>query len=502
MNTIAFDFMLAAAGNGQSHAITGLITAVIYIVAVVGGLALFYSWSSVRREREALKWVEDKVSTRKLGLVTLRKEILEREDQTEMPYLESSLVYSRLKEIERVLSRGKKKKDDEVAEKQITPPQLQDLHRVTLQEMQSRTAPTWLRITTSVLLIIGICGTLWGVHECIGNQHGASSQLSALSDALNPSKNAVFFTILLYIGQSLYLMGLERFICYLDRLTMTKFLPDLQPASSFTQIMQQISERVLQFGEFISGFGSIESTVEKMQDTATKFTEIADGYEQRSLVIKENLDAIKGTGESIEKEYQRLSQEVQSASDSVNSLALSLETAMKREEEVASAAESFAALLENLKSHIATVENAAGLVVATQQSLSSLTEGAASLTPLTDSVVELGQNCRQLKEQVATTSEVTGNMTAVISGEVQRLQGAFEGLEAEVRKTTGDVEQMSANAEEFKQYADEMKTKMRETLETGKAAISEQAEHQSDMQDKLQSLNDTFGRLNAAVRGK
>ncbi len=499
MNTVAFNILLAA-GMGQTSAVTTIITIVVWGVFIIGAIALAKSLHAIAQEAAALKWVEQKLGSAQLSTEMLQKEILNREDTSEMPYLENSLVYSRLNEIARVLSRDKKNSNDS-EEKQVTPPQLQDMHRMTLQEMQSRPAPTWLRITASVLLIIGICGTLWGVHACIGNQHGATSQLAALGSALEPSKFAVLFTVLLYVGQSWYLMRLERFICYLDRLTMTKFLPDLQPASSFSQTMQQVAQQVQQFGQLISGFDSIEKTVKEMQNTAEKFTQIAEGYEQRSLVIKKNLDAIDATGKNIEGAYQQLHDEVQAASESVERLALQLGTAIKREDEVETAAQSFAEMLENLKSHIATVENAAGLVVATQQSLANLTDGAAALAPLQSSVVSLGENCLQLKEQVSQTRDETLRVKSALSDEVQRLHGSFEGLASEVHKTTSDVEQMAANATEFKQYAEEMRNQMRDTLEKGKKTIQDQSEHRTEINDNLQQLNERFGRLNTAVRG-
>ena len=502
MNTIAILNILALA-DVQSSSVTKLILFLISLFFLIGFVSLIHSTFTIKKEQEALKWVEENTAGVTLNMSTLQQIILQREDTSEQPYLENSLVYSRLSEIARVLRREKPAtpNDTTAEDKQVTPPQLQDLHRMTLQEIQSRKAPTWLRICASVLLIIGILGTLAGVHSCIGDQSGATSQLSALGSALKPSMFAVLGTIILYTLQSLYLMHLERFICYLDRLTMTKFLPDLQPASSFTQTMTKVAEQVDQFGKLIGGFDSIEKTAKEMQSTTAKFTEIAKGYEERSTLIKSNLDLIATTGKSITEAYNKLNTELDQTSENINKLAIQLGTAITREKETEEAAKEFAEMLNLLQSHITTVESTAQQVVTTQKQLQSLTEGAITLVPMQQSLDTLAENCQQLQSQIEQTRTDTQRVGTELSAGVSRLQGAFQNLENEIHKNTDDVQAMAANATEFKQYAEDMKKRMHNTLENGKNAIADMETQQAEVKDSLRNQKFRVEQLESSVRG-
>lgn len=485
----------------EAPGVTEIIKIVVWGTFIVGMLCWVLARKSINEEQAAQNWVEEKLTNEVLTTQLLKSLILEREDKSEIPNLEQSLVYSRLNEIYRVLHRDHEESDGE-SEKRVTPPQLQDLHRMTLQEMQSRKAPTCLRITASVLLIIGICGTLWGVHACIGNHQGASSQLAALGTALEPSKYAVAFTVLLYVLQSYYLMRLERFICYLDRLTMTKFLPDLQPASGFAQTMNKVAEQVKHFGALVSSFDAIQDAVKEMQGTASKFTQIAEGYDKRAMYIKDQMDKINNIGEGMEKNYEALTAQIQLTEESVRKVSAELASAIRSEEDVKDSADKFAALLVQLCIQVDTVSSTASQITENMETLSKLESSVAALTPMKNTVATLSENCVNLQQQLAATADDTRQMEADLISGVNALSQSFDSLHAEVSRTSEDIRFMSANAQEFKEYADTMKQDMKNVVSSGKDAIKEYEENSTRIFDQLDKLKTQTKQLAESVHGK
>lgn len=106
---------------------------------------------------------------------------------------------------------------------------LQDLHELTLQTELSRPSSTGMNTVISFLLILGILGTLTGVHGVI---KAGVKDVQTLAPALEPSQWAVGFTVLLLILRGIYLRMVDRYIYRLDKLTMECLRPALSPAKS------------------------------------------------------------------------------------------------------------------------------------------------------------------------------------------------------------------------------------------------------------------------------
>lgn len=106
---------------------------------------------------------------------------------------------------------------------------LQDLHELTLQSELSRTCSSGMNTIISFLLILGILGTLTGVHCVIRT---GVKDVSALAPALEPSQWAVGFTVILLMLRGMYLRMVDRYIYRLDKLTMDCLRPALSPGKT------------------------------------------------------------------------------------------------------------------------------------------------------------------------------------------------------------------------------------------------------------------------------
>lgn len=106
---------------------------------------------------------------------------------------------------------------------------LQDLHELTMQSELSRTCSSGMNTIISFLLILGILGTLTGVHGVIRT---GVKDVSDLAPALEPSQWAVGFTVILLMLRGMYLRMVDRYIYRLDKLTMDCLRPALSPGKT------------------------------------------------------------------------------------------------------------------------------------------------------------------------------------------------------------------------------------------------------------------------------
>ncbi len=106
-------------------------------------------------------------------------------------------------------------------------PKLNALHDISLHTELSRTDVAGVSTILSFLLVLGIFGTLTGVHAFLGHGNKISENLSDLALALRPSAFAVLGTIVLICLRSVYLRRVQFCISRLDELTMSVIIPVL-----------------------------------------------------------------------------------------------------------------------------------------------------------------------------------------------------------------------------------------------------------------------------------
>lgn len=101
---------------------------------------------------------------------------------------------------------------------------LKDMHELTQQSELSRTCSSGLNTIVSFLLILGILGTLSGIHGVIRD---GVKDIQELAPALEPSQWAVGGTVILLILRGIYLSMVDRYLYRLDTLTIM-LLPALR----------------------------------------------------------------------------------------------------------------------------------------------------------------------------------------------------------------------------------------------------------------------------------
>lgn len=120
-------------------------------------------------------------------------------------------------------------------------PGLQDLHELTMQSELSRTCSSGMNTIISFLLILGILGTLTGVHGVIQE---SVNDVSQLAPALEPSQWAVGFTVFLLLLRGVYLCMVDRYVYRLDKLTADCLRPALSPGKSEDSESEQALQKM------------------------------------------------------------------------------------------------------------------------------------------------------------------------------------------------------------------------------------------------------------------
>ncbi len=151
-----------------------------------------------------------------------------------------------------------------------TLPSLRDLHDLTMQTEMSRLSPLALRVIVSCLLIIGIIGTLVGVHESIGH---VTTRLDALKPALEPSMWAVGATVLLLFVRGRYVGMVDNFLSSLDTLTLNKLYVELQPPSDLKGSTSTLANKI---DSFAASAKTISEATGNINDASKKMTEVAE----------------------------------------------------------------------------------------------------------------------------------------------------------------------------------------------------------------------------------
>lgn len=128
-------------------------------------------------------------------------------------------------------------------------PELHDLHELTLQDELGYTGSATLRTVISFLLILGILGTLTGVHGVVSDSSSEVDLISRMAGALLPSMVAVGSTVVLMLLRGVYSAKVDAFLEQLDFYTMTVLSPRLQPASDTQRSKNEITKAINQFSE-------------------------------------------------------------------------------------------------------------------------------------------------------------------------------------------------------------------------------------------------------------
>lgn len=168
-------------------------------------------------------------------------------------------------------------------------PSLHDLHSLSEQDEMSRRSSCWLRTITSFLLIMGILGTLTGVHKVL--EHG-NPKIPALGNALQPSMYAVFFTIILMWLRGWYVAKLDGYLEKLDLFTMTKLMPFLQPVTDVRATTIALNQDLAELKKKEKELKDLNMRMTQLHDDMMRYVKAAEQDKESIALLKDKLDEI------------------------------------------------------------------------------------------------------------------------------------------------------------------------------------------------------------------
>jgi hypothetical protein len=192
-------------------------------------------------------------------------------------------------------------------------PKLHDLHEMTLQDELGKWSPTVMQTIISVLLIVGIFGTLSGVHDAIlHNKNSQNGDLSLFARALLPSMVAVGCTVVLMWLRGFYLSQLNAFLRTLDTLTMAELIPRMQPQNSMNKGALSMNQSATGFYEKIK---KLQGTLEALRQMSETMNSAQSKYKE-SLSSETNfrVKSIRNDYEALKNKLKRTMEEADDSS--------------------------------------------------------------------------------------------------------------------------------------------------------------------------------------------
>ena len=178
-------------------------------------------------------------------------------------------------------------------------PQLHDLRELALQDEMSRFSVATLRTIIAFLLIVGIFGTLYGIHDVIEglkSSYLGDLKIEKLRPALEPSMCAVACTVLLMWMRGFFSYFLQRYLLDLDQITMEELLPRLQPESRTQESHKNFDTHIEGFSE---SMGKMSSELQSLKQSIHTLKEQVAPYHEFSKRLRLVVDKTTGTAERI-----------------------------------------------------------------------------------------------------------------------------------------------------------------------------------------------------------
>lgn len=120
-------------------------------------------------------------------------------------------------------------------------PSLTDLHELTQQQEQGELSTACARVLTPSMLVIGILGTLFGVHVQLG-QFDAKVGIEQLASALGPGIMAVLGTIICIVLRGWYQRSYAAYTTQLNEFTLKHLLPFFRPKGEIQTDIETFKE--------------------------------------------------------------------------------------------------------------------------------------------------------------------------------------------------------------------------------------------------------------------
>ena len=159
-------------------------------------------------------------------------------------------------------------------------PSFTSLRAINLQQSYA-THAVWLRVVMPMLLVLGICGTLVGVHEALGMPVEQSPEQQAMmayvSQALLPGILATFCTIVLMVFRGFYRKAFNEMMRELDNMTLCVFLPSLQIQSHLGVTIGDFCSHIGKLTEFAKACNEVHEKTQRGFDSLVKVCDALSG---------------------------------------------------------------------------------------------------------------------------------------------------------------------------------------------------------------------------------
>lgn len=342
-------------------------------------------------------------------------------------------------------------------------PSLHDLHSLSLQDEMSRFSSCWLRTVTSFLLILGILGTLTGVHYVVGGKDGMIDMI-ALANALKPSMFAVFFTVVLMWLRGWYVAKLDSYLEKLDRFTMTDLIPFLQPVSQVHIQSSDLRDNLNDLKKKVEELEGLNSQMSQLHDSMEKYVQHAEKDAAAIADQKEKLDLVSNQLSQVLKKADIREREIIPLADSEESLKAFFAEGVRRITEYVQGVEarypSVAAQYKQLTTNIDTV-------------VQDVREGREVVGEMVDkahNMNEMGKLVSAYEDALTSMTNKMEQVTATFT-EVQLLREKVEASENLVNDSSVQAATMLAESEAILQGIKDSNMAFDQTVDDGKRDV-------------------------------
>lgn len=248
---------------------------IIILLSFVSGACYIYQWARYRREYREMRTdnplhidfyagLENRVYAEKLTEeLKTRKERFSQESGERLLDARASVLIS-------IVSAGQAQGKN-VCHKIQKLPSLAELSEYSFLAARTTFAMRCVMITFSSMLILGILGTLCGVHASV--DAGIDNDIRVLTPAFIPSATAALMTIVLMILRGSYRRILVKLVTQIDLYTLNTLIPCLQPDSMSEITSRVLSDSMRELWSHLDLLKNSMNAVRKVSDAAISSTD-------------------------------------------------------------------------------------------------------------------------------------------------------------------------------------------------------------------------------------
>lgn len=440
----------------------------VYFAGTVGLMAFFWAlFVDLKREKAALDYSEQ-VCKAEVTADSLRK-------LSEKAEVKGTLWGKQLADLARSWGLAEAQ--------QKTLPDGQELQRLRAGTLRARWAPVTLRLCSAGLLIVGICGTLWGVHEALGGS--GSRILTKLPGALEPSRWAVLITVGLLVLQAIFESLAEKLLCRMDEFTLLRLLPQMQPPDRFERALTDFTSEIHGFADTMQSY--VQSSQRMQQFSANMEAaakKINDEWTDLDNILKEMVEDNQRMG----KVQQELEGQMQQAVQDEGALRALVEVLEQVQPSLLAAAEKLSSPLETL---VQTSEHLTKAVCALSD-LATYAEPAVDVAQRVQDVPQMArrwiETVRESIRSLAVEGQMSERAQKRLEGHVYRFSSQVRQVESGSKSMTLAMSSVIASAEEMKKATAELTKQVPLQRDEMQRVMAVLESHAATLQQKSEAL--------------